>query len=259
MGSVNGLLRIASTLPKEHPESPVLELSDVFVGGDRMEYISGRKPVLKIPEQSRTITIKVKAHNKDIFRKPAYCYNLQGYEKEPIYSYLPELTLNTLSADTYQITASCTTRSGEWTDNYPIIELIILPPWYRTWWFILTCILTALSAVGLSVYSFLRRKENRMKLAMKEHEQQAYEEKIRFLININHELRTPLTLIHAPLKQLIEQFPAKDARYRVLQNIARQSERMKNLLNMVLDVRKMEVSQSTLHIESINLENGWKK
>lgn len=98
-----------------------------------------------------------------------------------------------------------------------------------------------------------------MKLAMKEHEQQAYEEKIRFLININHELRTPLTLIHAPLKQLIEQFPAKDARYRVLQNIARQSERMKNLLNMVLDVRKMEVSQSTLHIESINLENGWKK
>ena len=53
---------------------------------------------------------------------------------------------------------------------------------------------------GLSVYSFLRRKENRMKLAMKEHEQQAYEEKIRFLININHELRTPLTLIHAPLK-----------------------------------------------------------
>ena len=254
LGSVNGLLRIASTLPKEHPESPVLELSDVFVGGDRMEYTSGRKPVLKIPEQSRTITIKVKAHNKDIFRKPAYCYNLQGYEKEPIYSYLPELTLNTLSAGTYQITASCTTRSGEWTDNYPIIELIILPPWYRTWWFILTCILTALSAVGLSVYSFLRRKENRMKLAMKEHEQQAYEEKIRFLININHELRTPLTLIHAPLKQLIEQFPAKDARYRVLQNIARQSERMKNLLNMVLDVRKMEVSQSTLHIESVNLE-----
>lgn len=254
LGSVNGLLRIASTLPKEHPESPVLELSDVFVGGDRMEYISGRKPVLKIPEQSRTITIKVKAHNKDIFRKPAYCYNLQGYEKEPIYSYLPELTLNTLSAGTYQITASCTTRSGEWTDNYPIIELIILPPWYRTWWFILTCMLIALSAVGLSVYSFLRRKENRMKLAMKEHEQQAYEEKIRFLININHELRTPLTLIHAPLKQLIEQFPAKDARYRVLQNIARQSERMKNLLNMVLDVRKMEVSQSTLHIESINLE-----
>lgn len=219
-----------------------------------MEYISGRKPVLKIPEQSRTITIKVKAHNKDIFRKPAYCYNLQGYEKEPIYSYLPELTLNTLSAGTYQITASCTTRSGEWTDNYPIIELIILPPWYRTWWFILTCMLTALSAVCLSVYSFLRRKEHRMKLAMKEHEQQAYEEKIRFLININHELRTPLTLIHAPLKQLIEQFPAKDAHYRVLQNIARQSERMKNLLNMVLDVRKMEVSQSTLHIESINLE-----
>lgn len=254
LGSVNGLLRIASTLPKEHSEPPVLELADVFVGGERMEYISGKKPILKIPEQSRTITIRIKAHNKDIFRKPAYCYHLQGYEKEPIYSYLPELVLNTLSAGTYQITASCTTRSGEWTDDYPIAELTILPPWYRTWWFILVCVLTALLAVGLSIYSILRRKENRMKLAMKEHEQEVYEEKIRFLININHELRTPLTLIHAPLKQLIEQFPAKDASYRILQNIVRQSDRMKNLLNMVLDVRKMEVSQSTLHIESTYLE-----
>lgn len=47
LGSVNGLLRIASTLPKEHPESPVLELSDVFVGGDRMEYTSGKEACFK--------------------------------------------------------------------------------------------------------------------------------------------------------------------------------------------------------------------
>ena len=48
---------------------------------------------------------------------------------------------------------------------------------------------------------------------MKEHEQQVYEEKVRFLININHELRTPLTLIHAPLKQLLESLPPNDSKY----------------------------------------------
>ena len=41
----------------------------------------------------------------------------------------------------------------------------------------------------------LKRKEDKLKWAMKEHEQQVYEEKVRFLINICHELRTPLTLI----------------------------------------------------------------
>ena len=80
---------------------------------------------------------------------------------------------------------------------------------------------------------------------MKEHEQQVYEEKVRFLININHELRTPLTLIHAPLKQLLESLTSDDCKYETIQNICKQSDRMKKLLNMVLDVRKMEVKQST--------------
>ena len=88
---------------------------------------------------------------------------------------------------------------------------------------------------------------------MKEHEQQVYEEKVRFLININHELRTPLTLIHAPLKQLLKSLSPEDDKYPVIQSISKQSGRMKNLLNMVLDVRKMEVGQSTLHAETVEL------
>lgn len=256
MGSVNGLLHIDRKLPEESSESPVLELADVIVGGKRMELTPGERHVLKIREQKRPVTVKVRVHNKDIFHKPAYCYNLQVPDMKPIRSYIPELTLNTLTAGTYRITASCSTHAGEWTEAYPIIELLVLPPWYRTWWFILLCMLTILLMAGGSVHFLLRRKENRMKWAMKEHKQQVYEEKVRFLININHELRTPLTLIHAPLKQLIKQFPAGDERSRVLQNIARQSDRMKKLLNMVLDVRKMEVSQTILNIEKICL-NHW--
>ena len=96
-------------------------------------------------------------------------------------------------------------------------------------------------------------KENKLKWAMKEHEQQVYEEKVRFLININHELRTPLTLIHAPLKQLLESLSPEDDKYPVIQSISKQSGRMKNLLNMVLDVRKMEVGQSTLNVGTVEL------
>ena len=89
---------------------------------------------------------------------------------------------------------------------------------------------------------------------MKEHEQQVYEEKVRFLINISHELRTPLTLIHAPLKQLMDKLTADNENYPLIQSICKQSERMKNILNTVLNVRKMEVGQSTLHVQSIQLD-----
>ena len=91
---------------------------------------------------------------------------------------------------------------------------------------------------------------------MKEHEQQVYEEKVRFLINISHELRTPLTLIHAPLSRILKSLSAEDTQYLPIKAIYRQSQRMKNLINMVLDVRKMEVGESKLQIHPYAL-NQW--
>jgi len=91
---------------------------------------------------------------------------------------------------------------------------------------------------------------------MKEHEQQVYEEKVRFLINISHELRTPLTLIHAPLSRILKSLSPEEPQYLPIKAIYRQSQRMKNLINMVLDVRKMEVGESKIQIQPHFL-NQW--
>lgn len=254
LGSVNGLLHISRELPEEPTTPPLLELNDIFVGGERIKRLPQNKRVLKIQEQSKPIILKITARNKDIFRKSAYRYTLQGSDRQPVYSYLPELTLNALTTGTYRVLASCSTRMGGWTDDCTILTLIIFPPWYKTGWFILFCMVLFILGVGTVIFFLIRRKENKLKWVMKEHEQQVYEEKVRFLININHELRTPLTLIHAPLKQLIEKLSPDDDKYRVLQSIVRQSDHMKKILNMVLDVRKMEVRQSTLNKEAVKLE-----
>ena len=91
---------------------------------------------------------------------------------------------------------------------------------------------------------------------MKEHEKQMYEEKVRFLINISHELRTPLTLIHAPLNRILKTLSPTDSNFVPLKSIYRQSQRMRDLLNMVLDLRKMEVGVSKLQIYPQRL-NDW--
>lgn len=256
MGGVNGLLCVNKQLPDESTTPPILELADVSVGGERMNALINTGQSLKVPEQSKPISIKIIAHDKDIFRKPMYRYTLRGMEGQVIYSYQPELTLSGLPARTYQVMAACSTRSGGWTEDYQILELIVLPPWYKSGWFTISCIIVAFSGIVLVFFSLLRRKENKLKWAMKEHEQQVYEEKVRFLININHELRTPLTLIHAPLKQLLATLSPEDEKYPIIQSISKQSGRMKELLNMVLNVRKMEVGQSTLHVENVEL-NSW--
>ena len=183
-----------------------------------------------------------------------YRYTITGLNGQNIYSYLPEINLSSLPTGSYHIKAACSTRNGDWTADYDILTLIVLPPWYKSGWFILSCTLFIFVSVILIFILLLRNKETKLKWAMKEHEQQVYEEKVRFLINISHELRTPLTLIHAPLKQLMDKLTADNENYPLIQSICKQSERMKNILNTVLNVRKMEVGQSTLHIQSIQLD-----
>lgn len=91
---------------------------------------------------------------------------------------------------------------------------------------------------------------------MKEHEQKVYEGKVRFLINISHELRTPLTLIYAPLKRMLNQNNLEEETQKTLTGIYKQTKRMTNIINMVLDIRKMEVNQDVLHMQPHEL-NTW--
>ena len=95
---------------------------------------------------------------------------------------------------------------GSWTGDYQILEnWRYHRPGTSTGWFQAYCLALILSLATGIIYSLLRRNPNKLKWAMKEHEQQVYlKKKSAFFININHELRTPLTLIHAPLKQLLQ-------------------------------------------------------
>ena len=58
-----------------------------------------------------------------------------------------------------------------------------------------------------------------MKEELQAHKQKIYEEKVRFLININHELRTPLTLIFTPLCQLMNNMSKDNPVYPTLRSI----------------------------------------
>lgn len=196
------------------------------------------------------------AKEEDIFRRRLYRYRVEGLDNSYTETYQPELVMHTQSPGTYRIMASCTAKDGSWVPDRQILTLTILPPWYQTWWFVLlSATLGVLLVIGL-FRKMLKRKERELKWAMKEHEQQVYEEKVRFLINISHELRTPLTLIYAPLKRILKAIGPDNEQYQPLKAIYRQSQRMKALINMVLDLRKMEVGESKLHLQPLDI-NAW--
>lgn len=256
MGGVKGLLYINSKLPLVTTGAPKLQLSEVVINGESVnDKLTGNPTGISAPWNSN-ITIRIMSKEEDIFRQKVYRYQIEGLNDQQIESYNPELVIRSLPPGSYKIMASCTAKDGSWIPSQEVLELTILPPWYRTWWFIISCAVFITAAVIETFRRTLKRKEEKLKWAMKEHEQQVYEEKVRFLINISHELRTPLTLIHAPLSRILKSLSAEDTQYLPIKAIYRQSQRMKNLINMVLDVRKMEVGESKLQIQPYAL-NQW--
>ena len=259
LGGVNGLLHINSDLPIETYQNVELRMTDIIVGGEStFNSIDTDLNSITLPFNSKTIHIKFMSCEENIFRQRLYKYMIPGYAEDIIETYNPELIIRSLPVGNYNILISCSTKNGGWTPFYSLLDITILPPWYKSWWFIIACAFVVLCVIFISFNSMIKRRESKLKWAMKDHEQKMYEDKVRFLINISHELRTPLTLIHAPLKRILKVLPNDDLIYPSINAIYRQSQRMKDLLNMVLDVRKMEVDNTTLNISLYSI-NEWVK
>ncbi|MDM8335907.1 hybrid sensor histidine kinase/response regulator transcription factor [Mediterranea massiliensis] len=256
MGGVEGLLFIANDQKTDVISQPEIQLSDIILNGKSINDKLAKNQDAIAVRRNSNVVIQIMAKEEDIFRRRLYRYRVEGLDNSYTETYQPELVMHTQLPGTYRIMASCTAKDGSWVPDRQILTLTILPPWYQTWWFVLlSATLGVLLVIGL-FRKMLKRKERELKWAMKEHEQQVYEEKVRFLINISHELRTPLTLIYAPLKRILKAIGPDNEQYQPLKAIYRQSQRMKALINMVLDLRKMEVGESKLHLQPLDI-NAW--
>ena len=257
MGGTSGLLRIKKDITFDDTTYPTAEIMDIQLDGVSILNKISPNSTLSIPWNHTSLSIKVMMREKDIFRKKMLRFNIIGLNNiYNIESYDHTLTLHSLPSGNYDITVSCTTQDGSWTLPISILTISVTPPWWRNPWFILSIALVIIGSIILIFMFSIKRKENKLKWKMKEHEQKIYEEKIRFLINISHELRTPLTLIYAPLKRLLNNTHFEENVQKQLTGIYKQTKQMKNIINMVLDVRKMEVGQDKLQIHPHPL-NEW--
>ena len=254
MGGVYGLLRIDADFTIEKLEIPVLALRDIMVDGKLLERAD--KGVYKVPYHSNSLTLSVSTQEKDIFRSKMYKYTFSNggptFEKTAPTLHIPQLP----QAGRYVVSVSCTKRNGNWTQPIEIATIRIQKPWYLSGWFLFSTGFLLLAITGGTLLLLAYRKNNMLQMALKEQEHRVYEEKVQMLINISHELRTPLTLIMAPLKRILNEKETSDKHYEPLIRIYRQSRRMRELLNMILDLRKMEVGKDSLKIETVDF-NKW--
>ena len=93
-----------------------------------------------------------------------------------------------------------------------------------------------------------------MRFEKREHQrsEELIELKTRFFTNITHELKTPLTLISSPVDELLTKELDPSTKKR-LSLVKRNTDRLKNLVNQILDIRKIEAGGEKLSIQKYDI------
>ncbi len=92
-------------------------------------------------------------------RENLYSWKLEGIDKEWNVSKNNIATYNSLPAGTYTLWVKASNNSGEWTKTPLKLKIKIKQRFYKTWWFILLCLLVI---AGL-IYWTIQRRINRIK------------------------------------------------------------------------------------------------
>lgn len=257
LGGDNGLTRIKADIntPEVLPQQLGL-FSYILNGSTHYDISTDGKMMLHIPWNYKSLSLKTIVRDFTTFSNESFRFEIRGNSSNNIIKSTDgNLSLTTLTSGQYKISASYLMANGEFSPFTPLVQISVSQPWWKTWWMI-TLEILLISTIALALIAFyLHRKKEKMRYAIKEHEQRLSEEKVQFLINISHELRTPLTLIYAPIKRLSEvnTIPLKESR--IIRKILVQVQNIMQLVNMVLDVRKMEIGGAAIYIEEINLNN----
>lgn len=255
MGGTKGLVRINTDIVFNETHHPKLRLLDISLNGkSALKSVHDGKIV--IPHDHSSLNIRVITDEMSVFRKHLFRYEISGEKQMVVENYNRQLELGMLSSGDYTIRISCDTESGEWTEPITLLDVEVMPPvWKRSWFIALAMLL--LSGVGLMANRMvMRKKEERLNMLHREHEKKIYEDKISFLINFGHELSTPLTLIYATLKRILNGEVSGEQLSEYVGSAFRQVVQMKDIVNIILDVRRMETGNEVLHIARHSL-NEW--
>lgn len=221
------------------------------------EAINGKTVLKKSIHQTDTIVLD---HAQNVFslefaalshfhpEKSQYKYMLQGFDKDwTITDALHRrVTYTNLDPGSYVFKVKAANNDGVWNENATALVLSILPPFWKTKTAFVLYAVAILCALFFARWLVLHNARLNFRIQQEREESHRMHEldmmKIKFFTNVSHEFRTPLTLILTPLEKMMKQ-SAETEQHKQFQLIHRNARRLLNLVNQLLDFRKMEVQE----------------
>ncbi len=139
------------------------------------------------------------------------------------------------------------------------LNIIILPPWYLS---IYAKFLYGIASICLLIllYRYIKKKYERKNMKIEQllaqkYKEEMYENKLRFFTNITHEFCTPLTLIYTPSERILNYEGSDSFVKKYAWTIKSNAEKLNNLIQEIIDFRRIETGNKICKIESCNINN----
>jgi ligand-binding sensor domain-containing protein/signal transduction histidine kinase len=195
-----------------------------------------------------------------------YVYKMDGLDKDWTYLKTNRKAYFTgLSPGTYVFKVKASNSSRVWNEHETTLTIEVLPPWWASSWAYFFYVLAGLVIAYFLIRNYHNRVEekNRRKIEQLEiaKEKEIFQAKIEFFTNVAHEIRTPLTLIKGPLEKVIRKAGAFAEIKDSLRIMERNTNRLIDLSNQLLDFRQTEIKGFSLNFVKASiselLEDTW--
>ncbi|WP_207531854.1 hybrid sensor histidine kinase/response regulator transcription factor [Desertivirga arenae] len=253
-GSVKGLLRFNPSTFSKSKFSPPVYITGIQVDNDELHIKTEGSPLKQSITLSKEIRLNFNQSTFSIdfaalsFSAPEniqYAYKMEGLDKSWIYLKTNrKVYFTNLAPGSYVFKVKASNSSGIWNENITQLKIIITPPFWASKIAYLLYLIIALALGYLLIREYNQRANRRNRERLKELESQKekelYHAKIEFFTYVTHEIRTPLTLIKAPLEDVLDQVKGSAEVNKNLLTIKKNTNRLLDLTNQLLDFRKTE-------------------
>ena len=206
---------------------------------------------ITLSPETRNIEILFSALSYTSGRRIKYAYQLEGADKK--WNYIDNgkhsAFYNYLGKGEYTFRLKATDPYGNWMEEEQQLLIRRLPAWYETWYAYSFYTLFIVCIICLLFYAYTKRMEKKNKLKLQEELTQI---KLNYFTNISHELLTPLTIISCVADDLEENKESSERQVEILRSNAN---RLKRLLQQILDFRKVESRKMEISASKSNLSS----